>query len=509
MQYKIIVDKQSRTNPSTEKKEYIIDIEELRYKGNVYDSLVITKDEDYVMRRLELTEYHVLNVLQEPIKQPIKNLNIELFEGDNYIYLIDMTGNRFFAEYIIKNEFTDTYITKAEFNSGITQTAKQIELSVNEKLIGYSKTEEMNSTINQAAKNIELSVNQKLTGYSTTKEMNAAIKLEADSINTEVSKKIGEDEFATYLQQNPEAVKIAWNKISEFIQMEILNNNASIAIRDSAKNLLMALNKSGQHFYEDNNKNFADMGVVEVKDGDYKGLMFVLEGTNTGTSILPNNNFMGFGYKVLVNGAETVMPFMYLGKAYSDDENILHIASDVEVQGTMTAHIIKNLTSLYANYAEFGEVKGDYIHANSIEADNIINTITTSSIYSDGYLASFNNKDGTRLTLYADTSDKRMKKNIKKSTKKALDYIKSIKHFSYDWKLNNENVDIGYIAQELEKINPQFVRKRTYGENQEEYEIQVNTLNLLATTTKAIQEQQEQIEILKKEIEKLKGGKHE
>ena len=188
MQYKIVVDKQTRTNPSAERREYIIDIEELRCKGDVYDSLVITKDEDYVMRRLELTEYHVLNILDNPIKEPLNDLNIELFEGDNYIYLIDMVGNKFYAEYIVKNDFTDTYITKAEFNSGIEQTAKQIELSVNEKLTGYSTTEEMNSIINQTARGIELSVNEKFTDYSTTEEMNSAIKLESDNITSSVSR---------------------------------------------------------------------------------------------------------------------------------------------------------------------------------------------------------------------------------------------------------------------------------------------------------------------------------
>ena len=65
MKYKIIVDKQSRTNPSADKKEYIIDIEELRSKGDTYDSLVITKTEDYVMRRLKLTEFYVLEELEK------------------------------------------------------------------------------------------------------------------------------------------------------------------------------------------------------------------------------------------------------------------------------------------------------------------------------------------------------------------------------------------------------------------------------------------------------------
>ena len=70
MKYKIIVDKQNRDNPSTERREYEIDIEELHFRGKIYDSLVITKDEDYVMRRLQKSEYNALNVLEEPIKEP-------------------------------------------------------------------------------------------------------------------------------------------------------------------------------------------------------------------------------------------------------------------------------------------------------------------------------------------------------------------------------------------------------------------------------------------------------
>ena len=86
MQYKIIVDKQPSSNPSDEKKEYIIDIEELRVKGDVYDSLNIEKDRTYVTRRLSLSEYGVLSVLDEPIIQELTDLNIELFEGDTYIF---------------------------------------------------------------------------------------------------------------------------------------------------------------------------------------------------------------------------------------------------------------------------------------------------------------------------------------------------------------------------------------------------------------------------------------
>lgn len=191
MKYKIIVDKQSRTNPSNEKKEYEIDIEELRFKGNVYDSLVITKDEDYVLRRLKLTEFYVLEELEEPIKEPLKNINIELFEGDNYIYLIDMVGNKFYAEYLIKNEFNDIYVTLNQMHSAINQSASEVEIAVNQKLQSYSTTEEMNGAIDVKANEINLEVSKKvndadLTGANISLRINndtSEAKIEADKIN--------------------------------------------------------------------------------------------------------------------------------------------------------------------------------------------------------------------------------------------------------------------------------------------------------------------------------------
>ena len=198
MQYKIIVDKQPSTNPSDEKKEYIIDIEELRVKGDVYDSLNIELNRTYVTRRLSLSEYGVLSVLDEPVIEELTEVNIELFEGDNYIYLSDMQGNKFYAEYLIKNDFNNIYATKNEMNSAITQTAESIELSVNQKLTSYATNEdleeqvtELNSTISQTAQEINLEVSKKvndeeLTGANITLRINedtSEATINADKIN--------------------------------------------------------------------------------------------------------------------------------------------------------------------------------------------------------------------------------------------------------------------------------------------------------------------------------------
>jgi len=267
MIYKIIVDKQPSTNPTEDKKEYSVDIEELRFLGDVHDSLVITKEEDYVMRRLSLSEYNVLTVLEEPIKEPLSDINIELFEGDNYIYLMDMTWNRFYARYIIKNDFTDTYVTINQMNSSITQTAEKIELDVSQILTEYSTTQEMNSSIQQSASSIISTVNQKLVNYDTTTEVNSKIDQKADSItstvsatyatkselntakteikqttdsiSSTVSKKVGDNEIISQINQTAESATINANKIG-LTANNVLDILAGNTINMTSKNIAIS-----------------------------------------------------------------------------------------------------------------------------------------------------------------------------------------------------------------------------------------------------------------------------
>ena len=208
------MDKQAKENPSLEKKEYTVDIEELRCKGDVYDSLNIEKDRTYVVRRLELSEFHVLKELSNPRIEELKDLNVELFEGDNYIYLIDMIGNKFYAEYLIKNDFNDIYATKNEMNSAINQSAQSIELSVNQKLICYSTTEEMNSAINVRANEITSSVSKTYTTKQELATTKTEIKQTTDNIASTVSKKVGNDEIISKINQSSEKITIDANKIS-------------------------------------------------------------------------------------------------------------------------------------------------------------------------------------------------------------------------------------------------------------------------------------------------------
>lgn len=126
MKYTIVVDKEPRTNPSSEIRKYTIEIAELLQQGEIYDELIITKTETYVIRRLSVTPYYVVNILPEPIRENLTQVNIELFKGINYIYLENQEGNYITAEYIMDNEFTQTYVTEAEMTAAINISANNI-----------------------------------------------------------------------------------------------------------------------------------------------------------------------------------------------------------------------------------------------------------------------------------------------------------------------------------------------------------------------------------------------
>jgi hypothetical protein len=88
-------------------------------------------------------------------------------------------------------------------------------------------------------------------------------------------------------------------------------------------------------------------------------------------------------------------------------------------------------------------------------------------------------------TVYATTSDQRLKENIVDAPS-ALNKINSVKIRSFNWIENKKEVDFGVIAQELVEVAPEAV----YVPQKEEENWGVDTAVLVPTMIKAIQEQQ-------------------
>lgn len=431
------------------------------------------------------------------------------------------------------DNLTTNYYTKTETNSQITQKAESITSEVSKT---YSTKTETSTAKTEAISSANSSTDNKLKNYTETTKLGTAI------------------------EQNYEHVKIAWNTICEYLQLEILKGNASLVVRDENGNLIMSLDKIGQHYWvqkDNEDKNIAETTLKEItiNNETKKALMFLLDNAE-----MNGEGIMAWGYK----SGNNVYPVLYVGK-FGNEEFGLHLATDLIAHANaikfQNAQIDDDGANLYLrtlgalkvmdteNNTWIGQIfKDEGNYGFSIKADDF--TILDSSgqtpslsMYENeagsktldlfenyvmaGNIANMNNlkymsgstweasgdkygmlyctlRDGQEFTItsYSAVSDERLKENIKSTKLNALERIKKINHIQFDWKNTKEHEEIGYIAQELEKIDKNYVFKIPNPKN-DDMKYTVRELAILATTTKAVQELNEKVEKQEKIINKL------
>ena len=196
------------TDENGNKTYFDLGIEEvLRQSGDTRDEYILKDGQAQIIRRINKNG----TIKDNETTEDLGEFHILLPKGNNTLEIKDFSAS-IYVKWAVQNEYTDIFATKVELNTSITQTST--------------------------------------------------------SIMTEVNKKVDETEFGTKIEQNAEAVKVAWNQIAEYIQMMIINGNASLAILDDNKKVLMSLDKTGQHFY-DNETIFANMGVQKVGENRF------------------------------------------------------------------------------------------------------------------------------------------------------------------------------------------------------------------------------------------------
>lgn len=439
----------------------------LRQKNNVRDEYILDDGKAKIIRRINQDG----SIKDNEKIEDLGELHIILGQGKNTIQIKDFSAE-VQVKWAQKSDLTDTFATKVQLNTSITQTSTKIM--------------------------------------------------------TEVNKKVDEEELGTKIEQNSEAVKLAWNQISEYIQMMIINGNASFAILDQNKKILAALDRTGQHFY--NNDKTMDIGAFDCYfpsyGNIYKSLMFALNEKST-------NNFMAWGYKTTAeNGKTTYTPVIYLG-GNSDDDYGFHIENDIILNFNKIrlkkSKIYDNNDSLcfeigedlfYGDTRDNKEIFSVYKNLTGTKTFRIFgddsNPIMIDSsgnfVLASGKIILDNNGNIDCVHLYqtGDSSDIRIKSNIKDSSESAIDIINKIHHKEFDKKDDNTHYKIGYIAQEMEQIDKNFVvKKQANKEKGIEERYYMNQLPILATATKAIQEQQEMIEKLENRIKEMEDKLNE
>lgn len=205
------------------------------------------------------------------------------------------------------NDYTDdklkSYWTRVEVETAIKNTKDAVLISAKETATSYT--------------------DDKLKSYSTS----AQIKVKTDSIESEVKKKLNSSELSTKIQQNASAVKIAWNNISKYIQLE----SGELRIYDSAvsssQKLVSKFNYNGCHFYR-NDYYVGKIGTNELQsDSSKKGLNFDLEF---------NSAYMTWASKDLSSANVYTMKWTYVQKGkgwgnYTAGE--LHAGCNVDMHG--------------------------------------------------------------------------------------------------------------------------------------------------------------------------------
>lgn len=490
------------TDENGNKTYFDLGIEEvLRQSGDTRDEYILKNGQAQIIRRINKDG----TIKDNETTEDLGEIHILLPKGNNTLEIKDFSAS-IYVKWAIQNKYIDIFATKVELNTSITQTST--------------------------------------------------------SIMTEVNKKVDEDEFGTKIEQNSEAVKLAWNQISDYIQMMIIQGNASFAVLDKNKKVLMALNKTGQHFYKsDGTTIFGEMGVnkeesnnyisfsvegdynqdinngmawgIKTSDGKFHPILYLKDfhigaenaddffgnlvlqycdlilsgmesGIQSGNVRMYGNAFNGLTFED-TNSGETIMSIIPEGDTSYGAFNILNSISFYRNVGGSNSFKIGN-DNKYVLMQDDGSF---HIMGGVILLGNSSNKVSF-----DVYVQSTANIWGNLNVegdVYANniSSDRRLKKNITDSTTSGLNIINKIQHKEFDKIDDNKHYKIGYIAQELEEIDSNFVIKRPENKDKNiEERYYINELPIIATLTKAIQEQQEQIEELKKEIEKLKGEKN-
>ena len=120
---------------------------------------------------------------QDESIEDLGTLNVELYEGDNYVYI---TSNHpellnYHVNFIIKNDYTDMFVTHVEMNSAITQTADEINLEVSKKV----GEDEVISAINLSSEEAQINANKVSLNGKTIQLTSDNISIASNNFNVD------------------------------------------------------------------------------------------------------------------------------------------------------------------------------------------------------------------------------------------------------------------------------------------------------------------------------------
>lgn len=193
------------TNIKTEEIfDYELPADLLYYDSENYDEFILDYDGQscVINKRVGYNSDGTTHVLESEKTLEFEYPRINLTDGDYKVSVLGYDTAYLFVRLMAQNIYTTQFATRAELSSEISQTSKEINLSVDKKL----------------------------ESYSTTTEMNSTIQITASGINQTVSQKVGKNEVISTINQSAETVTIDANKVDISGVITAINNNTSTTI---------------------------------------------------------------------------------------------------------------------------------------------------------------------------------------------------------------------------------------------------------------------------------------
>lgn len=343
--------------------------------------------------------------------------------------------------------------------SDITQLKNSITLKVEKS--------DITSAINDAKKNIQSQID---IVYSQ-------LKIDTNGISQVVSK-ITKDTSDNTTRLNSLETNITANAITTTITNGIDNGTASIKTTK---------------FTMDINGLAVRAGYLRVVDTIGEVFNVQNDGNNNcgielGSQTKPNSPYIDFHSS---------------GKAIDQDARIIVHGGTGTQNNTGIMDILANTINLYAVVHSSGNIIAG---ANVMDSRGWMVASPAGSIqdlrYNQNYLHVTTAGYGSFAIAWGQ-SDISLKKNIVDSQKDSLSKIMQIQHKQFDWKDGRGHVSMGWIAQDLQKIDDELVIHVKQEDGSEL--LQPSHPVILPHITRAIQQQQEIIENLKLKITMLES----